>query len=154
MVNSFATIYLAGQRATGRLAKRIAPCIKIGDIVLLHGDLGAGKTTFARALIHSMAGSDIEVPSPTFTLVQLYDVPQGTLWHFDLYRLKQPEDVYELGWEDALAEGIVVVEWPERLGGLVPATALTLRFGFEGAGRTVTLEGSDSWEYRIGHLAR
>ena len=80
MVNSFATFPLPDEAATARLAQRIAPCLGIGDAVLLQGDLGAGKTSFARALIRSIAGYELEVPSPTFTLVQLYDVPPGTLW--------------------------------------------------------------------------
>ena len=152
MVNSIATISLANEAATARLAHRLAPYLRAGDAVMLQGDLGAGKTSLARALIRCLAEEAIEVPSPTFTLVQLYDVPQGTLWHFDLYRLKQPEDVYELGWEEALAEAIVVVEWPERLGSLKPAIALTLRLEFEGQGRTLTLEGDAAWQKRLKDL--
>jgi tRNA threonylcarbamoyl adenosine modification protein YjeE len=90
-------------------------------VVGLTGDLGAGKTTLARAIIRAAAADpDLIVPSPTFTLVEVYDTPRGSFWHFDLYRLDDPQQVYELGWEEALAEGIVLLEWPERLGRLLP----------------------------------
>ena len=89
----------------------------MGDCVLLQGDLGAGKTAFARALIRSLAGdAQLIVPSPTFTLSQIYDLPDFALTHFDLYRLGEAEDVFDLGWDDARADGVTLVEWPERLG--------------------------------------
>lgn len=106
---------------TVRLAQRFATILKPGDVLCLQGDLGMGKSVFARGLIRALAGNDVlEVPSPTFTLVQTYDTAAGELWHFDLYRLKQPEEVYELGWEDALSGAISIIEWPERLGPLMP----------------------------------
>jgi tRNA threonylcarbamoyladenosine biosynthesis protein TsaE len=105
-----------------------------GDVVALEGDLGAGKTTFARALIAAFAAearqAPPEVPSPTFTLVQTYDFPRATIWHFDLYRIERPEDAQELGIEDAFADGIAVIEWPERLGPLLPARRIAVRIGF------------------------
>lgn len=113
-------------------AAQFAEKLRGGDVVLLKGDLGAGKSVFARSLIRTLAGdSDIEVPSPTFTLVQTYDTPKGEVWHFDLYRLKNPDEVFELGWEDALAGGIVLVEWPERLGPYLPKTAQEISFIIE-----------------------
>lgn len=109
------------ENETEKIASGLVAELKPDDILLLHGDLGAGKTVFARSLIRTLAGrDDLEVPSPTFTLVQTYDTEKGPLWHFDLYRLKEAAEVYELGWEDALSEGIVLVEWPERLGDLTP----------------------------------
>ncbi len=107
-----------------------------------------GKTEFARAFIRRLAGADEEVPSPTFTLVQSYETPAGTIWHFDLYRLTRPEDVWELGFEDALADGIILIEWPERLGSALPARRLdlTLRPGASAEARHALLDavgGSD-----------
>ncbi len=92
-----------------------------GDIFLINGPLGAGKSVFCRSFIHHLVDKDIDVPSPTFTLVQTYDAPKSTIWHFDLYRLESPEEIYELGWEDALQDNILLIEWPERLENLKPA---------------------------------
>lgn len=112
---------LADETATEQLGATLAARLKPGDVVGLRGELGAGKTTLARAILRAASGeAGLIVPSPTFTLVEVYETKAGTFWHFDLYRLETPEQVYELGWEDALAEGIVLVEWPERLGPLMP----------------------------------
>ena len=112
---------LPNEQATEALGATLAARLKPGDVVGLKGDLGAGKTTLARAIVRAAAGDpDLIVPSPTFTLVEVYDTPRGSFWHFDLYRLDDPQQVYELGWEEALAEGIVLLEWPERLGRLLP----------------------------------
>ena len=112
---------LPDERATEALGATLAGRLRIGDVVGLKGDLGAGKTTLARAIIRAAAGDrELIVPSPTFTLVEVYETPRGSFWHFDLYRLEAAEQVYELGWEEALAEGIALVEWPERLGKLLP----------------------------------
>ena len=111
-----------------RFAAAPAPQLRQGDIILLHGDLGTGKTTFARALIRALTGeATLEVPSPTFTLVQTYDTPLGNLWHFDLYRLKNSDEIYEIGWEEALGGGLILVEWPERLRNLLPPARLDIR---------------------------
>ena len=107
------------ENETGLIAAQIAQSAQAGSIYALHGPLGAGKSAFARAFIHSLCGPGTEVPSPTFTLVQIYDSPKGSIWHFDLYRLKDPNDLFELGWEEALG-GIVLVEWPERAGAIIP----------------------------------
>ena len=106
-------------------------------MVALAGDLGAGKTTFARALIAALAAeagqAAPEVPSPTFTLIQIYEFPRASLWHFDLYRIERPDDALELGIEEALAEGIALIEWPERLGPLLPARHIEVRLAFGAA---------------------
>ena len=106
---------------TERLARRLAPHAAIGDVIGLCGALGSGKTAFARAFIRSRLGRGAEeVPSPTFTLVQLYEHEAGAIWHFDLYRLGEAEDAYELGIEDAFSGAISLIEWPEELGAIMP----------------------------------
>lgn len=119
------TFDLADEAATRALAARLLPLLRPGDVVTLSGPLGAGKTAFARALIQAALGDDAEVPSPTFTLVQTYDLPVGALWHFDLYRLSGPDEVFELGW-DEVAGAIALVEWADRLGPLLPADHLAV----------------------------
>lgn len=109
------------EEETKDFAQEFVSNLCVGDVVLLHGDLGMGKSVFARACIRSLVGEDVlEVPSPTFTLVQMYDADLAPLWHFDLYRLSDPSEIYEIGWDDALDGGILFVEWAERLGGLLP----------------------------------
>jgi tRNA threonylcarbamoyladenosine biosynthesis protein TsaE len=140
-------IGLPDPAATRQLAERLAAVAVPRDVVALGGTLGMGKTAFARFFIQHLAGVE-EVPSPTFTLVQTYDCPAGTIWHFDLYRLSRPEDVWELGFEDALAAGILLIEWPERLGALLPVRRLdlTLRPGAGPQARKALLDacgGSD-----------
>jgi tRNA threonylcarbamoyladenosine biosynthesis protein TsaE len=135
--------------ATGRLAARLAPLLRPGDALLLEGPLGAGKSAFARALLRALAGDPgMEVPSPSFTLVQSYELPGGLeAHHYDLYRLEGPGDLTELGWEEA-RRGLVIVEWPERLGGEWPEEALVVRMAY-GAGeeeRVATLSG---WAGRL-----
>jgi len=104
-------------------AVRLAAGLRAGDAVLLEGELGAGKTTFARALIRAACGDPgLEVPSPTYTLVQSYDAAGFTLHHFDLWRLSGPDGVFDLGWDEARA-GVVLVEWPDRLEALAPPNA-------------------------------
>lgn len=131
---------LPDEAATEQLGATLAQRLKPGDVVALIGGLGAGKTTLARAILRAASGdAAMVVPSPTFTLVEIYDTPRGTFWHFDLYRLEQPEQVFELGWEDALAEGIVLIEWPERLGALLPEH-LSVTLEVDGDGRRALLD--------------
>ena len=130
--------------ATEALARRLAPALRPGDALLLRGPLGAGKTAFARALLRALARDpQLEVPSPSFTLVQSYDLPGGAeAHHYDLYRLSGPQEVTELGFEEA-RQGILLVEWPERLGGQVPEDAMTvtLEHGATEAARIATFSG-------------
>ncbi len=145
--------------ATARLAARLAPLLRAGDVVALYGGLGAGKTAFARALIHALqapSGSvEEEVPSPTFSLVQHYQTSAFELWHFDLYRLSVPEHTYELGIEEAFATGVSLIEWPERLGALLPAERLEIYLeippdaGFEDTRRQARLVGRGGWSTRM-----
>jgi tRNA threonylcarbamoyladenosine biosynthesis protein TsaE len=121
------TLHLDSLAATERLAGRLASVLRPGDALLLEGPLGAGKSALARAVLRRLAGDPaLEVPSPSFTLVQSYDLPDGAAaHHYDLYRLSGPADLAELGWDEA-REGIVLVEWPDRLGALRPEDALVL----------------------------
>ena len=140
---------LADEAATERLGAALAARLRPRDVVALEGGLGAGKTTLARAILRAATGDpELIVPSPTFTLVEIYETPSASWWHFDLYRLEQPEQVFELGWEEARAEGVALVEWPERLGPLLPRERLTVRLAIEGEGRRATLEG----EARFGDI--
>jgi len=122
------SVMLDDEAATARLAARIAGLARPGDVIALSGPLGAGKTTFARAFIAARFAADglaaEDVPSPTFTLVQTYDLPSGEIWHFDLYRLEDPDDADELAIDEAFATGISLIEWPDRLAGRLPARHL------------------------------
>lgn len=131
---------LPDEAATEQFGATLAARLKTGDVVGLKGDLGVGKTTLARAIVRAACGDPaMIVPSPTFTLVEVYETPRGTFWHFDLYRLEAPEQVFELGWEEALAEGIAIVEWPERLGPLLPKH-LSVTLEIDGNGRRALLD--------------
>lgn len=124
-----------------------AATIKPRDIILLNGDLGMGKSVFSRAVIRALTGSpDLDVPSPTFTLVQTYEAPIGDIWHFDLYRLKDPEELYEIGWEDALTSGTILIEWPERLDYLTPQKTITVTLtqGENPSSRVITIERTET----------
>jgi tRNA threonylcarbamoyladenosine biosynthesis protein TsaE len=116
---------LPDEQATAALALRLAALARAGDVIALQGELGAGKTTFARAFIRARGGGET-VPSPTFTLVQIYEVGDVPIWHIDAYRLRDPDEAWELGIEDAFRDGISLIEWPERLGTLLPSRRLRI----------------------------
>lgn len=143
---------LPSEAATISIARRLAAVARAGDVIALNGDLGAGKTCFARGFIAALTGRAEEAPSPTFTLVQTYDSERGTIWHFDLYRLERADDALELGLEDALAEGIALIEWPARIAGLLPKERLDVTLSFlrdRDAARHLHLAGSGSWAARL-----
>lgn len=148
MARSELTLKLADDAATAALGARIGAAARAGDVVALYGDLGAGKTTLARSLIRHLVGPETEAPSPTFTLVQTYSAPAFPIWHFDLYRLEHPGEARELGLEEAV-DGLALIEWPERLGGYLPAQRLEIRLSFEGSGRIARLVDFDDWSTRI-----
>lgn len=156
MPRPMAALDLRDLDATIRLGAALAHVMRIGDVIALHGDLGVGKTELARAVIRAAAGDpELIVPSPTFTLAEIYDTPDGAIWHFDLYRIDTPEQVWELGFEEALAEGIALIEWPERLGALLPARRLDLTLEITGAdARRAALAGDSTWDDRIDALIR
>ncbi len=136
--------------ATDALGERLAAILRPGDVVALEGPLGAGKTALARATVRALTDPAEEVPSPTFTLVQVYQAPAGPLYHFDLYRLEAPDQAVELGIDDAFAEGICLVEWPERLGGYLPRRHLkiTLAAGADQDSRIARISGGAQWKER------
>ncbi len=116
--------------------------LKPGTVVALQGDLGAGKTAFVRAFLRAVSGTpDLMVPSPTFTLVQQYDLPQITIYHYDLYRMADSSELVELNWQQACSEGLVFVEWPERAGKMLPPHFnITITDGNSDATRNITVE--------------
>ena len=142
---------LRDEQATAALAGRLAAAVRTGDVIALRGDLGAGKTLLARAFVNALPGAREEVPSPTFTLAQTYRRGDLEVWHFDLYRLESPEEAYELGIEEAFAEAVSLIEWPERLGALLPKERLDLWLeqGAEAQTRRLRLEGHGGWAARL-----
>ena len=127
------------------------------DVIALYGDLGAGKTVFARAFIRALTRRDEDVPSPTFTLVQTYDTPAGlTVWHFDLYRLKSAQEIYEIGFEEALGDGVSLIEWPQRAERLLPRDRLEIDIQIPPENpdvRTLTLTArGENWQKRTEKL--
>jgi tRNA threonylcarbamoyladenosine biosynthesis protein TsaE len=151
-----AVLELPDLDATIRLGARLAWHLRPANVVALHGDLGAGKTELARAVIRAAAADpSLIVPSPTFTLVEVYETPRGSIWHFDLYRIETPEQVWELGFEEALADGITLVEWPERLGRWLPAERLDVSLEIvAGEARRARLKGTPDWSAWLATLAR
>ncbi len=149
---------LGGLAETERLASRLSGVAQPGDLICLSGELGTGKTAFARSFIRSrasFAGVEVgEVPSPTFTLAQTYEMPRGDIWHFDLFRLEHPGETLELGIEDALNDGICLVEWPDRLPENLPGARLDMAFTFGATEdeRRVGIVGDATWRERLAGL--
>ncbi len=136
--------------AVDRLGAAIAGRLTAGDAVLLRGDLGAGKTTLARAILTAL-GHQGETPSPTFTLLQSYDLTLP-IAHLDLYRLKRPEEIEELGLDDALSEGAALIEWPEQADGYLPSDALTVALSSDP--RSAALSGGGRWPELIAGIVK
>ncbi|WP_135450072.1 MULTISPECIES: tRNA (adenosine(37)-N6)-threonylcarbamoyltransferase complex ATPase subunit type 1 TsaE [Tabrizicola] len=134
------TLDLPNEAATAALGGRLARLARAGDCILLEGPIGAGKSHLARAFIRARLGREEEVPSPTFTLVQVYEA-DVEIWHADLYRLTHPDEVWELGLDEAFIRAICLVEWPDRLGGHLPPDALHIRLSQKGDGRQAVLTG-------------
>ena len=138
---------------TVRWASSLAPLLKAGDSVLLSGEIGAGKSAFARALIRAHLGRQEDVPSPTFTIVQTYQADEVEIWHCDLYRLTHPDEAFELGLEEAFDTAICLIEWPDRLGDEIPKGALSLAFEATDTGHEMTVTASPHWLDRLQGLA-
>lgn len=151
-MSTHSRITLNSPDETADLARQIAATLHKGDVILLSGGIGAGKTHFARALIQSLLIQHEDVPSPTFTLVQTYDTPDFELWHADLYRLTSPDEIEELGLIDAFETAVCIVEWPDRLDDLALPDALSLSFepDADADGRTLTARWcSPEWTTRL-----
>lgn len=144
MAGKSSEIALPDLAATKALGARIAAGLKPGAVVALWGDLGAGKTSLAREILRALGVME-DVPSPTFTLVQPYETPRLAVAHYDLYRLKSPRELDELGFREALEDGAVLVEWPERAPDYLPDETLHLRLSIDGDGRRVKITGPQRW---------
>jgi len=150
------TLTLNSPDETADLAARLAARLGAGDTLLLEGDIGAGKTHFARCAIRSLLTQQEDIPSPTFTLVQTYHTQKGEVWHADLYRLLQADDAVELGLEEAMEEAICLIEWPDRLGDLTPPDSLTIRLkhGIQDDQRLASLSWTDpKWQAKLSGIA-
>lgn len=147
------TLDLTDSAATEALGAAIAGHLKAGDVVTLSGDLGAGKTTLARGAVRALTG-ETEAPSPTFTIIQIYQAADFELWHADLYRIEDFAELAELGLEDAFEEAACLIEWPDRLGGLTPETRLDVGLGFaDGGGRRAVLTAyGENWVGRLDQI--
>ena len=145
---SLETRFLASASDTEALGAAVGRALQSGEAVLLWGPLGVGKTTLARGLVRALTSPDEEAPSPTFTLVQTYAAPRFELAHMDLYRLSGLEETWELGIDEALGEGAVVIEWPERLEGRLPPDRLDIRLRTEAEGRAAELGRHGRWKDR------
>ena len=142
---------LKNELETGILASQLADVSVTGDVIGLIGDLGVGKTAFARAFINARVG-DVEVPSPTFTIVQVYEFSDINVYHFDLYRIEETEELFELGIEDAFTDGISLIEWPDRMDTYLPSDRLDIIFSSVSSenARQVTLVGyGENWINRL-----
>jgi tRNA threonylcarbamoyl adenosine modification protein YjeE len=133
-------VQLLSENDTLDLGSKLIKVLTKGDVLAITGELGAGKTTLARGIIQAEKGN-IEVPSPTYTLVQTYDMENFELWHCDMYRLETPSDAYELGLFDAFEDAVCVIEWPEKLGSLLPKKTYKIDLKFNNEGRTAYLYG-------------
>lgn len=135
---------------TEQLGRQLARFARKGDCFALYGTLGMGKSVLSRAFVQELTAAD-EVPSPTFTLVQTYPAPDFEIYHFDLYRLKSAEEIFELGMEEALYEGVCLIEWPEKMGAYLPRKAFRINITPEQGGRRIVLTSEENSQ-RIDNL--
>ncbi len=136
------TFYSKNEDETKEFGKALAAFAKKGDVFALFGTLGMGKSVLARAFIQNFIG-DSEVPSPTFTLLQTYEAPDFEIFHFDLYRIKSAEEIFELGMEDALQGGVCLIEWPEKMGAYLPKNVFKLEIAPFSNGRRIVVSTRD-----------
>ena len=150
-----AKLRVAGESELENLANCLAALCDAGDVLCLFGDLGAGKTSFARAFIRALTTPNQEVPSPTFTLVQVYETAKSpdslAIWHADLFRLSDSQEVFELGLDDAFTDALVLIEWPQRALEFLPLKRLEIHLSFcdKFTERSVVLRGDARWASRL-----
>lgn len=142
-------LYLADEARTMALGGALARLAMAGDVIALYGGLGAGKTALSRGFVRALCGSETDVPSPTYTLVQTYDAPSFPIFHFDLYRIETPDELTELGWDET-EDGVALVEWPGHAGSRLPDWRLDLTLTPDGDGRIAALEPrGEDWQTRL-----
>ncbi len=127
---------------TVKLGQKLSSIAKKGDVFALFGTLGMGKSVLSRAFVKKLTSAN-EVPSPTFTLVQVYEADDFDIYHFDLYRLKSPEEIFEIGMEEAIYEGVCLIEWPEKMQGYLPKNIFKVEIAPYEQGRKIKIETSD-----------
>lgn len=132
----------ANEQETENLGKKLAEIAVKGDVFALFGTLGMGKSVLSRAFVQKLTGAS-EVPSPTFTLVQNYESSDFDIYHFDLYRIKNPDEIFELAMEEALYQGVSLIEWPEKMGAYLPENIFRIEITSFGSGRKITVETTD-----------
>lgn len=142
---------LSNINKTCEFAEKLAKFVKAGDVIAFSGDLGVGKTTFIQAFIKSLATEDIEVTSPTFNLLHIYNLSQFEIWHYDLYRINNIEEVYELGIEDSFHYAVTLIEWPEIINNIIPEDRLEIElfFGDSEFSREIKLKAYGIWKNKL-----
>lgn len=140
------TYFVPNEAATVSFGQALAHFAQKGDVFALFGTLGMGKSVLARAFVQELTQAE-DVPSPTFTLVQSYEASSFEIYHFDLYRLKSPEEIFEIGVEEALYDGVCLIEWPERMGGYLPSTAFRIEIKPQGEGREINISCNSPQKY-------
>ena len=146
------TFHLPDEASTRKLGRELAKIAQTGDVFALYGTLGMGKSVLARAFVQELTAA-AEVPSPTFTLMQIYDAPSFEIYHFDLYRLKSPDEIFEIGVEEAMYSGVCLIEWPERMTPYLPRDIFKVELLPEGSGRlAVITPGSPAKSARLQNL--
>jgi len=145
------TLFLENEFATTRFGESLAQYLSAGDILAITGPLGSGKTSLARAIIGRLSADD-EVTSPTYGLVSTYETPGFLIWHYDLFRLSQKNEIWELGFEDAMDDGVVLIEWPEIIADILPSDTLSISMQAQADGRKIRLEGGGEWPEKLTRL--
>lgn len=153
MTSQTISLILPSAEDTDQLGRVLANYAKAGDCILLHGQIGAGKSALARAFIRARIGPDTEVPSPTFTLVQTYDDDGGEIWHADLYRLSDTQEAVELGLTDAFDTHICLIEWPELLEEMTPPSALNIHITVHSDHHLASITFGSNWKNRLSEIS-